>query len=373
MLRINQQSDAQAAKSYYGSPAEYYGAGEQEMIGEWFGRGADRLGLDSGTILQHQFDRLCDNRDPLTGEQLTARTRKGRRVGYDFNFHVCKSLSIVYAITEDPAILDALRQAVRETMREMERGVKARVRKRGQFDERTVANMIVAEFIHFTARPVKGVIDPHLHIHCFVPNACWDHAEKMWKAIDVASIKADAPQWQEMFQRLLADRIEKLGYAVVRKGESWEIAGITRDMIERFSHRTVLINRTAEKRGITDPRAKDQIGPRTRERKRKDATMPRLHGEWRERLTDDDRAAIAQAALLRRRPLPDGRLEGETGPAWRQAAGGRDSIARLSAQARTAEPELDAWERERRDFIRQRQRRAAQAGPTRTPSPGRGR
>jgi len=78
MLRINQQSDAQAAKSYYGSPAEYYGADEQEMIGEWFGEGADRLGLGGGTILQHQFARLCDNRHPLTGEQLTARTRKGR-------------------------------------------------------------------------------------------------------------------------------------------------------------------------------------------------------------------------------------------------------------------------------------------------------
>jgi hypothetical protein len=99
MLRINQQSDAQAAKNYYGSPAEYYGAGEQEMIGEWFGAGADRLGLDGSTILQHQFARLCDNRHPLTGEQLTARTRKGRRVGYDFNFHVCKSLSIPHRLT----------------------------------------------------------------------------------------------------------------------------------------------------------------------------------------------------------------------------------------------------------------------------------
>jgi conjugative relaxase-like TrwC/TraI family protein len=373
MLRINQQSDAQAAKSYYGSPAEYYGASEQEMIGEWFGQGADRLGLDGSAILQHQFDRLCDNRHPLTGEQLIARTRKGRRVGYDFNFHVCKSLSILYAITGDQAILDALRLAVRETMRAMEAGVKVRVRKRGQFNERTVANLIAAEFIHFTARPVKGVIDPHLHIHAFVPNACWDHVEKMWKAIDVASIKADAPQWQEMFQRFLADRIEKLGYAVVWHGKSWEIAGISRDMIERFSGRTVLINRTADKLGITDPKAKDQIGPRTRERKRKDATMPHLRGEWRDRLTDEDRAAIGQAALRRRHPLPDGRHEGETGPAWRQAAGGRDIVARLRAQARTAEPELDAWERERRDFIRQRQRRAAQAGPARAPSPGRGR
>ena len=263
MLRINQQSDADAAKAYYGAPATYYRAGEQEVIGEWLGQGADRLGLD-GTILQHHFSRLCDNRHPFTGEQLTARMRKGRRVGYDFNFHVCKSLSIVYAVTGNPAILDALRQAVREVMQAMEAEVKVRVRKGGRYDERTVANLIAAEFIHFTARPVNGVIDPHLHIHCFVPNVCWDHIETIWKAIDVASIKADAPQWQEMFTRLLAGRIEKLGYPVAWQGKSWEIAGISRDMIERFSNRTMLINRTAEKQGITDPqrqgpdRAQDQ-------------------------------------------------------------------------------------------------------------------
>jgi conjugative relaxase-like TrwC/TraI family protein len=362
MLRINQQSDPEAAKRYYGSPAEYYGAGEQEMIGEWFGKGADRLGLEGSTILQDHFSRLCDNRDPFTGERLTARMRADRRVGYDFNFHVCKSLSILYAITGDQAILDALRQAVRETMQAMEEGVKARVRKRGQFDERTVANMIVAEFIHFTARPVKGVIDPHLHIHCFVPNVCWDHIEKMWKAIDVASIKADAPHWQEMFQRRLADRIGDLGYSVIWQGKSWEIEGITRDMIERFSGRTAHINRTAEKRGITDPKAKDQIGPRTRERKNKSATMPQLRSEWRQRLTDEDRAAIGQAELRRRRLLPGG-----APPPGRN---GRDVVARLRAKSRTAGPELDAWERERLAFVRERQRRARHQQTARAPSPG---
>ena len=307
MIRINQQSVAEAAKSYYGSPAEYYGAGEQEVIGAWIGKGADRLGLEGTTVLQQHFARLCDNLHPFTGEKLTARMRKDRRVGYDFNFHVCKSLSIIYGITGDPGILEALRWAVRETLRAMERDVRARVRKGGGYGERIVSNLIAAEFIHFTARPVGGVIDPHLHIHCFVPNVCWDHVEKVWKAIDVASIKAARTEWQEMFHRLLADRIEKLGYAVVWKGKSWEIDGIARDTIERFSSRTTLINRTAEKHGITDPREKDELGARTRERKRKYFTMSQLPGQWRERLTDDERVAIGLAEIWRRRPLPDHR------------------------------------------------------------------
>ena len=365
MIRINQQSNAEAAKGYYGSTAEYYRDGKQEVVGQWIGKGVDRLGLDSSTVLQHHFARLCDNRHPLTGERLTARTRKGRRVGYDFNFHACKSLSIVYAITGDPAILDALRWAVRQTMRAMEAGVKARIRKGGRFDERTVANLIAAEFIHFTARPVKGLIDPHLHIHCFVPNACWDHEEKMWKAIDVASIKADGPHWQEMFQRLLANRVAGLGYAVAWHGQTWEIEGVSRDLIERFSGRTMLINRTADQWGITDPSARDQIGPRTRERKRHDATMPQLHGQWRERLTDEDRAAIGRIALQRRRSSPDGiRREPIIGPAWQQAAASRRE------SRPPAIPDQDEAERLQRlqDHIMQRQRLAVQARASATPS-----
>jgi len=309
LLRINQQTDAQAAKNYYTSAAEYYGAGEQEMVGEWGGKAADRL-LLSGTILQHHFERLCDNRHPMTGEQLTARMRAGRRVGYDFNFHACKSVSILYGLNSDPAILKAFREAVAEVMGYMEKGVKVRVRKLGQMTERTCGNMAWAEYVHFTARPVKGVIDPHLHAHCFVPNVCWDHVEGMWKAIDVACVKENAPQWQAMFQKRFGQRLAALGYGVEWKGDTFEIAGVTRAMIDRFSRRTNHINHVAEKRGITDPHDKDKLGAMTRERKRKDATMQGLRAGWRQRLTDEERTAIAQAALWQRRPLPGGKAEG---------------------------------------------------------------
>ena len=324
MLRINQQSNAATAKSYYSSPAEYYRPSEQEIVGQWSGKAADRLDL-AGDVLRQPFERLCDNRHPVTGEQLTARMRKDRRVGYDFTFDASKSVSILYGITDDPAILDAFRSAVQATMEEMEAGVKTRVRKGGQFGERTVGNMAWAEFIHFTARPVKGEIDPHLHAHCFVPNVCWDHVEHAWKAIDVASVKEDAPYWQAVFQKRFGHRLAGLGYDIAWNGDGFEIAGIDRGMIDRFSLRTNHINQTAEKRGITDPRDKDKLGALTRERKRNDATLPELRARWRERLTDDDRAAIALAGWKRRwpgqghrnqsqdeRPIPQGeRIQGD--------------------------------------------------------------
>src|SRR6516165_2318908 len=125
MIRITQQDSAGAAKTYYAT-ADYYSEG-QELVGSWGGKGAARLGLE-GTVDKFSFERLCDNLDPRTGEQLTARTRSERTVGYDFTFSVPKSVSLLYATSGDQEILDAFRASVDETMREIEAEMKTRVR-----------------------------------------------------------------------------------------------------------------------------------------------------------------------------------------------------------------------------------------------------
>lgn len=101
MLRITQNSTAEGAKSYY-STADYYTEG-QELAGVWRGQGSARLGL-SGPIDQAAWEALCDNRDPATGTALTPRRKQERRVGYDFNFHVPKSVSVLYGLTRDERI-----------------------------------------------------------------------------------------------------------------------------------------------------------------------------------------------------------------------------------------------------------------------------
>src|SRR5262245_18661677 len=118
MLRIVQQVNASAAKQYY-AKADYYLVEGQalELTGDWAGKGAARLGL-SGKVDRAAFEALCDNLDPRSGEQLTARTRDDRTVLYDFNFHVPKSVSVLYELTQDGRILDAFRSAVKETMLE---------------------------------------------------------------------------------------------------------------------------------------------------------------------------------------------------------------------------------------------------------------
>ena len=303
MLRIIQNSSVAGAKSYY-STADYYTEG-QELAGVWRGEGARLLGL-SGSVEKEAWDRLCDNQHPLTGERLTARQREVRRVGYDFNFHVPKSVSVLYGVAQDERILEAFRESVRQTMESIELEMQARVRKSGKNEDRTTGNMIWGEFIHFTSRPVNGVPDSHLHAHCFCHNTTWDDKEQLWKAGAFHGLLRDAPFFQAVFHSRLADRLADLGYGIERHARGWEIAGVSPDVLDRFSRRTALIEQLAKDKGILDAAEKDELGAKTRERKAKNLSAKQLLEEWQSRLTtaerdtlDDVRASAKPGSQIR--------------------------------------------------------------------------
>ena len=232
------------------------------MVGSWGGKGASRLGLE-GTVDKFSFERLCDNLNPTTGEPLTVRTRSERTVGYDFTFSVPKSVSLLYAMSGDQDILGAFRAAVDETMREMEAEMKTRIRKDRQDTDRTTGNMVWAEFIHTTSRPVDGLPDPQLHAHVFVFNTTWDDEERRWKAGQFRELKRDAPYFQAAFRVRLAGKLQDLGFGVERKRDDFEIAGIPADVLKRFSRRTALIEKVAEEAG--HHRSRSQGGTRGRD------------------------------------------------------------------------------------------------------------
>ena len=289
MLRIVQNTAPAGAKSYY-TTADYYTEG-QELDGVWRGKGSEKLGLE-GKVEKAQWDALCDNKNPSTGRSLTARQKQGRRVGYDFNFHVPKSVSLLYGLSGDERILDAFRDSVDATMRDMEAEMETRVRAGGKNEDRTTGNMVWGEFVHTTARPVDGVPDPHLHAHCFVFNATLDEKESRWKAGEFAAIKRNASYFEALFHSRFARRIEELGLPVERTRKGWEIAGIGDAALRKFSRRTELIEAKARAEGVTDPAAKGELGAKTRSRKAKHLSMAELRQEWRARLSDGERNAL---------------------------------------------------------------------------------
>ena len=295
MLRVRPNSSVDQAKSYFAKPDYYLGDGEQEHKGQWRGKGARMLGL-SGEVKEADWHALCDNINPQTGEQLTIRQKANRIVGYDWNFHVPKSVSLLYAETLDERILDAFRQSVDETMRDAEADMATRVRKGGKDENRTTGNMVWGEHIHLTSRPVDGVPDPHLHAHCFVFNATFDKKEQAWKAGQFRELKRDSPYYEALFHSRLSHRLAELGLPIERTKKSWELAGINRSLVDKFSRRKAQVDAKARELGVVDAEEKSELVVKTRERKRKDLKLPELQDMWHERMTRDEREVLASLA-----------------------------------------------------------------------------
>jgi conjugative relaxase-like TrwC/TraI family protein len=295
MIFVNHMKSAKAAKDYYTqhiAPGDgrYYANDAAEMKGLWHGRAAGMMNL-SGEVTQEQFFRLCENTNPDTGEKLTPRTKDDRRVLTDFTFDAPKAVTLALELGGDERVLLAFRESVRETMAEIEDSVGTRVRKKGADTDRITGNMVWAEHVHRTTRPVDGSPDPQLHCHATVFNATYDENEGRWKAIQLGEIVRDKGYYQAAFHSRLAGKLKSLGYGIEKDGNSFTLAGISRELVEDFSRRSAVINEEAKRHGITDAKQKGTLGRKTREKKNEQPlSMVALRDAWRQR--------VSQKALL---------------------------------------------------------------------------
>ncbi|GAA3913604.1 hypothetical protein GCM10022209_02660 [Chitinophaga oryziterrae] len=275
------------AKAYFAdslSQADYF-INDQELAGRFAGKLAARIGLNE-KVSKEAFFAMCENKNPITGKNLTPYTKENRRVGYDINFHCPKSLSVIHALSKDDHILEAFEASVAETMHDIEADVQGRVRKDGIYQDRQTGELAWASFTHLTARPVDGPPDPHLHAHCFVFNATWDDVEKQFKAGQFGQIKTDMPYYQSRFHKRLSDKLIDLGYGIRRTEKAFEIEGCPQKVIDLFSKRTDHIGRIAKEKGITDPEKLSELGARTRAKKQKGLSMAELKEAWRSQIAE---------------------------------------------------------------------------------------
>ncbi|MEO0514743.1 MAG: MobF family relaxase [Planctomycetota bacterium] len=320
MLRFAPPTTSAAdVKAYYLEGSQPYRADyylENEGIGVWGGLGAQRLGL-SGRITRDPFEALADNIHPVTGQRLTQRNKVNRRVGYDLSFHVPKSVSLAWAFGRDDRIIKLIERAAQETLELMERETEARVRiaqdNPGEVPgvtERITGELTYAQFTHLTARPPRNsdVPDPLLHVHAFIFNHTFDPEEMKHKAVDIARIQRDAPYYQAIFHSVVAKGLIELGYQLDRKGgrhvAGYEIAGITPELIQKYSQRDQEIRREIRELGITDPAKKARVAERTRRKKTPGRySLDQLRVLWKERLSIQE---LATLAFIRRSPkTPD--------------------------------------------------------------------
>ena len=296
MLRITANKSPQGACRYFDdglAKSDYY-AEKGEIIGKWGGRAAELLKL-SGEVSRDDFEKLAYNKNPKTDEQLTARNANARRVGYDFTFSVPKSVSILYAQTKDKDILEAFETAVSKTMSEIEQHASTRVRTNGKNENRNTGNLVWGKFTHDDARPVNGIPDPHLHQHVFVFNATYDQREKRFKAAQFGDIKANGQYFETVFNSRLAHQLQKAGYEIERNNRDFEIKGIERSTIDKFSNRTQQINEKAKELDLTYAEDKAELGAKTRANKRTGYDKNDIRSEWTSRLTNEELHLIHHA------------------------------------------------------------------------------
>ena len=289
MIRMIQSTSASHAKSYFSqalAQADYFIDG-QELVGTFEGELAKRLGLEGKATSKEDFYALCDNINPLTGKNLTPRTKGNRTVGYDCSYHAPKSVSILNALASDNHILDAFENAVGRTMKDIERDAKTKINHGPHQEFITTGNFAWGKFTHLTARPVEGrAPDPHLHTHCFLVNATWDQKDGKIKAGQFRDIKRDLPFYQALFQKRLADNLMDAGYKLRRTATSFEIEGVPQQVINMFSKRTDEIGRVAKEQGITDAKQLDKLGALTRSKKQKGMSMAELKADWKRQIQE---------------------------------------------------------------------------------------
>lgn len=233
MLTIRTCKVFSKALGEYLRQADYYSQG-MKVEGQCFGRLCKRVGLtESAVISDEAFERVASNHHAGTGEQLTERMAAGRRAGYDATFNAPKSISIQAFVGGDERLVAAHEAAVTEALRELEthachqdgRGINKRYV--------TSPEIAAAVFRHGESR----ALDPHLHSHAFVFNVVRGDSSSRLLALESSNIFERTRYLTEVYRNALAREVQKLGYVIERREHGFELAGISSNLLERFSKR----------------------------------------------------------------------------------------------------------------------------------------
>lgn len=312
MLSPKTQLNLRNAKAYFRehlSAGDYYGEG-QTVTGQWFGLGAEKLGLN-GQVTEQEFLALCEGRNPATGARLTQRLNSerrqangrvaNRRVFYDFTISPPKSVSVV-AFLRDARVIGLHDEAVRQAMAELEPLAGARVRKGGAFRDRFTANVVGAAFRHDTSRE----LDPHLHTHCVLFNATFDAAEGRWKALEAAELFRAQKFAEQTYFHVLCRGLRKLGYEIEPSRHNFEIKGVPASVLTLFSKRRAQIDAEARRQSAKAvekeslPVLRARVAHDLRRRKAHHTNSEDLRWGWEKQLFAADAKVLRSLSTSRR-------------------------------------------------------------------------
>ena len=187
MLRVTtlHASSAAATACYY---AQYLTQAPGEEAGVWTGRQAVGLGL-SGEVTVDALQALLEGRDPISGSrlgyELKDRTLANGKIvravsGFDATFSAPKSVSVLWALTQHPGLLEAHDAAVTAALTHLERyRSTTRIRADGGRLHPDTRGLTMATFRQTTSR----ADDPQVHTHAVI-SAKVQTVDGRWLALD---------------------------------------------------------------------------------------------------------------------------------------------------------------------------------------------
>lgn len=281
MLSIKDISSAGQAKGYYKN-GDYYTKGEEnvDVKSEWFGKGAELLGI-KGDVDPQLFEDLLKGKLP-NGQQL-GRMLNGEMVhkpGWDLTMSAPKSISILALIGGDKALMDAHHEAVKEALSFVESEM---LRSQTMTDEGhaylEVPNSIIAQFTHTTNRTQ----DPQLHTHNVIMNAAAT-SEEQWRSVYSRDLYNGKMLAGLVYRSKLAELAKELGYTPIwdNKKGTFELAEISQEHIDLFSQRRAQIEAYAEQHGLSSAEEMAEAATNTRAPK-KDTPTQTILDNWEQR------------------------------------------------------------------------------------------
>ena len=270
----------------------------------WRGRGAEDLGL-TGPVDPDTLRSVLEGVVPDgSGRRLGKRGKDGvihHRPGRDLTLSAPKSVSLLAYLGGDGRAMWAHQVAVARTLEWVERNV-AETRMSEPGTGRMVRagdqKSVVATFRHDTSRN----LDPLLHTHAVIANMVRGTDGK-WRTMSNEKLYANKMLIGALYRTELARGLEGFGYRVEKTHADgrFEIAGVSREVIEAFSSRRAEIEKAMEERGLgktaENQRAAQRVTLMTREPKR-EADKGTLMAVWEKQAADlgfDARTLKAQA------------------------------------------------------------------------------
>ena len=295
----------------------------------WAGKGADALGL-SGPVDPDVFTAILEGRVP-DGPQLGRPGKDGEivhRPGRDLTLSAPKSVSLAALVGGDARVAEAHGRAVERTLAWVEeRAVETRMKapEGGRMIRAGGQKAVIGTFTHETSRN----LDPQLHTHAVIANMVQGEDGK-WRTMANEKLYSSKMLIGALYRGELARELGTLGYGIEKTHADgrFEIAGVSREVIDAYSTRRAEIEAAMDGRGLGTPaenqRAAQRAALMTRAAKR-DVDRAELGQMW-QRQADGlgfDAGALAAEAVERSRGSAgkdrgDGRDAASDGVAVRQ-------------------------------------------------------